>query len=358
MGDAGSKVEACRNKKLKKVLKSTFKWAFMLGVAAALLYFAFRGVKWTDFLDGIRSCNFKWILVSMIASIVAFVVRGLRWRLAMLPLNPEITRREAYDGVTIAYLTNFALPRAGELARCGVISSTGKASFESVLGSVVLERSWDMVSYMIILFLVLVAGESAFKGFVSEQVWKPAADAFSFSLFWLIIGLVAVCIAACVVVFRMRYRLRRYKVFAKVFDICKGLWNGLVAGLKMKGKWMFLFYTVLLWFCYWLMSYTTILAFPQVSGLNWADALFLMVVGGLGWIVPVQGGIGAYHFILSLAMASIYSIPQTSGVIFATISHESQALTMVICGVISMVSIYIARHKRCKTLSDNGNNEK
>ena len=112
-----------------KRIKKAVQWVVMLLLAAVLLYFAFRGVKWADFMDGIRSCDFRWILVSMAASILAFVVRGLRWRQVMLPLNPSITVREAYDGVTVAYLTNFALPRAGELARCGVISATGKASF-------------------------------------------------------------------------------------------------------------------------------------------------------------------------------------------------------------------------------------
>ena len=67
-----------------------------------------------------------------------------------------------------------------------------------------------------------------------------------------------------------------------------------------------------------------------------------MVVGSLGWIVPVQGGIGAYHFILSLALSTIYGIPQTSGVIFATISHESQALTMLLFGAISLVAVSLS----------------
>ena len=155
----------------------------------------------------------------------------------------------------------------------------------------------------------------------------------------------ALCVTACILIFVYRRKLSRYRIFAKVFSLAKGLLNGLAAGLKMKNKWRFLLYTLLLWFCYWIMSYSTIMAIPQVAGLNWADALFLMVVGSLGWIVPVQGGIGAYHFILSLAMASIYSIPQTSGVIFATISHESQALTMLLCGALSLGSIYLKKRK-------------
>ena len=329
----------------RKQIKKVIQWSLMLLLAFVLLYFAFRGVKWADFMEGVRSCDFRWIAVSMAASILAFVIRGLRWRLVMLPLNPSITRREAYDGVTVAYLTNFALPRAGELARCGVISATGKASFESVLGTVVLERSWDMVTYLIILFIVLLAGESSFSQFVSDEVWGPAVDSMPFDILWIIGGAAAVCITACILVFCYRKRLSRYKLFAKLFSLAKGLIGGLTAGLRMKGKWRFLLYTLLLWLCYWIMSYSTILAIPQVADLNWADALFLMVVGSLGWIVPVQGGIGAYHFILSLAMASIYSIPQTSGVIFATISHESQALTMLLCGALSLGSIYLKKRK-------------
>lgn len=329
----------------RKQIKKVIQWSLMMMLAFVLLYFAFRGVKWADFMEGVRSCDFRWIAVSMTASILAFVIRGLRWRLVMLPLNPSITRREAYDGVTVAYLTNFALPRAGELARCGVISASGKASFESVLGTVVLERSWDMVTYLIILFIVLLAGESSFSQFVSDEVWGPAVDSMPFDILWIIGGAAAVCVAACILMFCHRKRLSRYKLFAKLFSLAKGLIGGLTAGLRMKGKWRFLLYTLLLWLCYWIMSYSTILAIPQVAGLNWADALFLMVVGSLGWIVPVQGGIGAYHFILSLAMASIYSIPQTSGVIFATISHESQALTMLLCGALSLGSIYIKKRK-------------
>src|SRR5574344_1722471 len=87
---------------------------------------------------------------------------------------------------------------------------------------------------------------------------------------------------------------------------------------------------------------STILEFPSVGHLTLVDAMFLMVVGGLGWVVPVQGGLGAYHFIVSLAIATVYTIPQTEGVVFATISHESQAIMMIICGAVSLISINLS----------------
>lgn len=324
--------------KFKKILQ----WAILLVIAAVLLFFAFKGVKWEDFVDGIKSCNFFWIVVSMLVSVAVFWLRGLRWRLSMLPLDESITSMESYNGVMFGYLLNFVFPRAGELARCGVIAATGKASFQSVLGSVVLERSWDMLCYILILLAVLVGGESALRNFIQNDIFAPASAALSFNVLWIVAAVLVLGVAALVLILKYRNYLRRFKVAGKILDIIEGAFKGFVMGFKMKYKWSFFLYTLLIWLGYWMMSYSTILAFPQVGDLGASDALFLMVVGSLGWIVPVQGGIGAYHFILSLALSTIYGIPQTSGVIFATISHESQALTMLLFGAISLVAVSLS----------------
>ena len=92
------------------------------------------------------------------------------------------------------------------------------------------------------------------------------------------------------------------------------------------------------------MSYSTILAFDNLqTGLGADDALFLMVVGSFGWVIPVQGGIGAYHLIISLALLSVYGVSQTTGVIFATISHGSQSITMLLFGAISLLKITLKK---------------
>ncbi len=330
---------------------SWWQWLLMLALALVLLYFAFRGVKWSDLVEGVKSCNFWWIGVSMIASIFGFIIRGLRWRLIMLPLNKSITRREAYDGVTIMYLSNFALPRMGEFVRCGVISATKKASFQSVLGTVVLERSWDMVSYAVILLSIIFIRWDKFGGFMQENIWAPFVSSLPFNAIWLIIGILAIVILLCLWIYKKREVLKQKKLFLKIYNILKGLWDGLVAGFKTEQRGRFFFYTALIWTCYWVMSIATIKAFPNVAHLNGVDALFLMVIGGLGWIIPVQGGIGAYHFILALALSSLYGIPQTSGVVFATISHESQAFTMLLCGALSLISISLSKRLSKKKIN-------
>ena len=105
-----------------------FKYVISLAVALVLMWFSFRGVKWDDFIAGLRSCRWEYILLSMAAGIVAFYLRGLRWRELLMPIDPSIKRITTFNAVNIGYIANFVFPRIGELVRCGIIA--GNSSFE------------------------------------------------------------------------------------------------------------------------------------------------------------------------------------------------------------------------------------
>lgn len=327
---------------LKRVY-SAVKYILLLGLAGLLLWFSFKGVKWDDFVTGLKEADFRWIGLSMAISVVAFLIRALRWRLIMIPLGKKITRRDSWDGINIGYLTNFAVPRAGELARCGVITRKTGLPFESVAGTVVLERSIDMLSLGIVFISVMIFFWDSFGGFINKEIIATMESRLSTGL----IIIAASAFAASLIFLYIIYKYRQsHPILRKITNIVKGVLKGLLSGFRMPQKWLFIIYTVLLWVCYWLMSYTSIMAFPSINqGLGASDALFLMMVGSFGWVIPVQGGIGAYHLIISLALASVYGISQTTGVIFATISHESQALTMLLCGVISLISFTLSKRK-------------
>ncbi|MBQ5784066.1 MAG: flippase-like domain-containing protein, partial [Bacteroidales bacterium] len=292
------------NKKSK--VASVVKYLALLALAGVLLYFSFRGVKWSDFIEGLKNCNWVWIVVSMAVGVLGFLARALRWRLLMLPLNKEITNREAFDGVNVAYLTNFAFPRAGEVARCGVMAKTGKISFEGALGTVVLERVVDLLTLIIWVLVVLLVRWQEFGSFMKENLFEPLMGKFSSAIVPIAI-IVAVLALGGFLLWYYRESIIKNRIFAKIYGIISGLKDGLLTAFKMERKGLFFLYTLLLWGTYWLTSMCTILAFPQVSSLNAVDALFLMVIGGLGWVVPVQGGLGAYHYIVSLTLAAVYS---------------------------------------------------
>jgi uncharacterized protein (TIRG00374 family) len=319
-------------------MKKALKYLAFLLLAGILLHFSFKGVKWSDFISGLQSCNWWWIAASMAIGILGFLFRALRWRILLRAINKDVTLGETFNGINIGYITNFIFPRAGEVARCGVIANTRKVSFEKSLGTVVLERSLDMVCLLLWMFLLLLFTWGEFGSFIKGEILQPLQGKFS-SLVLPLSILCAVAVAGCAALWIFRKRLMEIKIVGRIMQVIKGLLEGVFSAFRMEEKWMFILYTLLIWLTYWLTSLTTIYAFPQVGHLNGIDALFLMIIGGFGWVVPVQGGLGAYHFIVSLALAKVYGIAQATGVVFATISHEAQALVMILCGAVSLISV-------------------
>ncbi len=339
-------------KKRKIKIKDVVKYLLMLALAALLLYFAFRDISWNDFVSGLRSCNYWWILLSMVLAWIIVILRGWRWRLMMRPLSKDITRLEAYDAYNICYLANLVLPRSGEVVRCGLIANSGKATFEGVLGTVVLERTWDLICVVIVTLPLFFFG--TFKDFLIEKMWYPVVESLPFRRGWLVVAII-LFIVALVLIFRaFRKKIAATRFGAKVIKVWKGLVEGVKAGFKMEYKWAFFGYSLLIWIGYWVMSLFTLYAFPAAAGLTLWDALFLMVVGSLGWIVPVQGGFGAYHFIVAMTLVPVYGFTQSDGLIFATISHESQVVQMLIVGIISIITyaIYSKKYKKSAKVSE------
>ena len=317
------------NDTLKKVLKYSASAAF----AILLLWFSFRDVEWSDFAEGLKSCRWEFIALSMAAGSFAFWLRGLRWRRLLLPIDGSITRITTFNGVNIGNVSNYIFPRIGEFIRCGVItrrSKDGKATYDKVLGTVVLERSWELLVMLLLLVVVVVGGFNRFGGFFVDDILGPMAQKFNFSVWWL----VAILVASVAIVLWMIWRFRESNTFCrKVWGIFTGILQGFSSCLKMDQKWLFFAYTALIWVMYWLMAASTMWAAPFMDSLDLIDALFLSLVGGLGFAVPVPGGIGAFHFIISLALSAVYGVPTELGIIYATLSHTSQAITQIFFGL-------------------------
>lgn len=315
---------------MKNRLKNIIKYAVSASLAAVLLWFSFRDVEWASFMESLRSCRWEFVLLSMAAGSFAFWLRALRWRRLLLPIAPEVSRTTAFNGINIGNISNFVFPRIGEFVRCGVITRRSTATYDKVLGTVVLERSWELLVMLLLLAAVLVGGAERFGTFFMDEIWTPIASRFS-------LGMWPVAAAALVLTCGAGYALWRFRetspFCAKVTGVVRGLLQGFSSCLRMEKKWLFFAYTAAIWATYWLMAASTMWAVPFIEGLDLLDALFLSLVGGLGFAVPVPGGIGAFHFIISLALSAIYGIPLEMGVLYATISHTSQAVTQIFFGI-------------------------
>ena len=315
---------------MKDIVNKIIKYLFSATIAVVLLWFSFRDVEWNGFIEGLKSCRWEFILLSMAAGAFAFWLRGLRWRQLLLPIDPKTKRITTFNGINIGNISNFIFPRIGEFVRCGVISRRTTATYDKVLGTVVLERSWELLVMLLMLVITVVAGYERFGNFFVSEIWTPLSQ--KFNMWWVM--LIAVTAFAAFVFYVWKFR-DRSAFCAKITSILKGVLQGFSSCLRMDRKWLFFAYTAFIWMVYWFMAACTVWAAPFLNHLDVVDALFLSLVGGLGFAVPVPGGIGAFHFVIGLTLSAVYDVPMETGIIYATISHTSQAITQIIFGAVS-----------------------
>ena len=87
-----------------------------------------------------------------------------------------------------------------------------------------------------------------------------------------------------------------------------------------------------------MMLYVTFFAFEFTSDLNPIAGLTTFVFASFGMVAPVQGGIGAWHF-MAIEALSLYGVAYGNGVIFAFVAHTSMTVMIIVLGVISMLSL-------------------
>ena len=325
-------------------LKSIMKYSAAVILTVFLLYLAFRGMDWNSFVEGLRSCNYWWIFAAMVAGVLGTVFRGLRWRLLLLPIDSKVRRVDCCNAYAVCYLSNIAVLRSGELVRCGMIADSSRVPFKDSLGSVMVERAWDIL--VSVLMIVAMFFLTPFGGFMVEHIWNPFVESFSTKTLLLIIALAVLLVLAILPVVRYMDRIRHSRIGGKIIDFIKGMLNGVKAAFKMKHGFLFVFYTVMVQLLYWLEVVFVIQAFLAVSHLTGMDALFIMMLGLVGWTIPVQGGFGAYHVIVSMALVPIYGIDQQTALVFATISHEAQIVQMIVFGLVALVFGVYLRNRR------------
>ena len=294
------------------------------------------------------NAKYIWIIVSVALLTLSHLVRAYRWNLLIEALSFHPPFRITFFSMMVGYLANYAFPRIGEITRCGVLAKTEKIPADKLFGTVIIERGVDVLTLIVFLVILITARFEFFSHFIKPQIFDPFTDFFSSSfqksmVIWIIV--IGVPLILLILAFKYRARLGKLKFFAKIKDIIKGVISGLKTVYTMKRGLEFIVTSFLIWIFYWLMTYTAFFAFSFTADLKLIDGLFVLVIGAFAFVVPVQGGIGAYHWIVSLGMM-LYGLTREEGLAFATITHGSQALWTIILGTFSIIILMSVRRNK------------
>lgn len=337
---------------MQKKTRNILSYAFWLVLAVVLVWLSLRSVDWKQFGEALSQCNWAWIAVGFCAALVVFYVRALRWRMQLLPFDSRSSIRTSFNAYNICMVVNLILPRVGEVVRCGYVvrrssvDENGKRriTLDKALGTMLVDRVWDILSLLIVALLVAFSMWDKSGSFFQDSLFSALLG--KVNVLWIVLGVLVICGAAVYLAWRFR---EKNKFWAKVWDIVKGMRDGVLSCLHMRNGWLFIVYTVLIWALYWFMCVCAVKAVSGIeafSVLHPSDALLIMFAGSVSSIIPVPGGFGAYHAVVSGVLSAVWGIPFGTAMIFATLTHETQVIATAVAGIWSYLDESFFRKKK------------
>jgi len=337
---------------LNKSIIQAGKFIAFLAVGILLLWIAFRTVNFKALVSDLKGANYYWLILSTLFGLFGYLSRARRWIILINPLGYNPKYWNTFHSMMSGYMANLALPRIGEITRCVALGKKEKIPVDQLIGTVVIERTIDFISLLIIMFGLFFTSGSRIREYLNASIIVPFREKVlsvfgaAWILWAIVIGLSAISLY---LLFRYKKELRKIKFFSKMFDLAHGVINGLKTISKLKRNWEFIFHTIFIWLNYALMTWIVVFCLESTSHLSFANSIFILVVGGLAMSAPVQGGIGAYHYFVSRGIAFVGGVSIEDGSAYAILTHESQLVLILILGA-------LAFYKLSRKYQKNGNN--
>jgi len=312
------------------------------------MWLSFRSVDFDKLWSELKVADYSWLLLSVFFGLVAFLSRARRWMLLINPLGYHPSFMNSFYSLMTGYLANLALPRIGEITRCVALGKKEKIPVDQLIGTVVIERTIDFISLLTIMIALIFTSSDQIGLFIKESIVKPIEQSIVavFGSTWILwAALFVIGVTGLGFMIGYRHSLRKIRFFAKMFDLAKGITNGLKTITNLKRKWEFVFHTLFIWLNYALMTWVMVFSLDVTSNITFGNSIFLLVIGGLAMSAPVQSGLGAFHYIISRGLLIVEGIPLEDGLVYALLTHESQLIFVVIIGTISFFMIF-RRHSK------------
>lgn len=330
---------------MKKRIVSVIQYIFFLCIGLLLLYLVFRKLDMALVWEEIRSAHYEWLLLSIFFGVLSHIVRAIRWNILIKSLGYETQTDITFYSVMVGYLANSAFPRLGEVTRCAVLSKKSGVPFNSLFGTVISERVFDLFVLILILVAVVFFQLDFLKGFVDKYFLSSIEGYFNAQSVLVLVLIALAVILLPLILFRLFFeKIKHFVLYKKVSDFVRGLFEGVKTIMKMKHKLEFILLTILLWGFYVLMTFVAFFAIDATSGLNFLDGITIMAIGSLGIVAPVPAGIGAYQFIVKAILVEIYLIPSEPAASFSIIMWITQVILILGVGALSYYMLLMKKN--------------
>ncbi len=324
--------------------KQVIQYVISLLIAGGLLWYVFKDLELQKMIAKLGEVDYRWIMATVCIFVLSHYLRAIRWVMLLKPLGYKTHSFRTFLAVMVGYFANLAFPRAGEVTRCGILKRLDNIAVSRSFGTVVAERIIDVFMLLLVVLLTFLVEFGRVQSFIVDFFDSKFKNVNVANSIVLLITGTAAFLVVVLLVTKFKSQLYKNPFVARAFDFFKGLFEGLLSIRKLSNPVLFVGLTVLMWLCYYFMSYFVFFAIPETAHLGVRAGLTVMTMGALGMAAPVQGGIGTFHILVSGALL-LYGVAEDDGVLFATLTHATQTLAFVIFGALSVLIVALMKRK-------------
>jgi uncharacterized protein (TIRG00374 family) len=294
----------------------------------------------TQIIQAFRDTNYFWILISLFFGVLSHISRAYRWKYTLEPLGYKPAFYNSLFAVLIGYMINLAVPRLGEVSRCGILAKYENLPFNKLFGTVIAERVADFFILMAFTATVVIIQLSVIQSLVDEIL---GAWSQKFQSGKIVFAVLAILGIVSILLYYFVIRKLQIGIVQKLNQLLFGVYEGLKSIFVMKNKWKFLAHTVFIWAMYLLMFYLCFFSLPETNNVPFGGILTAFVLGGFT-IVATNGGIGAFPLAIQ-AVLLLYEVDKNIGGAFGWIVWTAQTALLLLLGVMSFVLLPIFNAK-------------
>jgi uncharacterized protein (TIRG00374 family) len=297
------------------------------------IYYSFKDISFSEFKEYFTKINYLWVFVGISLGALSHISRSYRWKFLIEPLGYKLGFINSVLTVFSAYLINYTVPRAGDIARGTMISKYENIPFEKAIGTIVAERAVDVLCILIIILIGLIIEFDKISNKLIDFVEESDFSTVLLSL------LISVIVTATIY-----FVIKRFKFYKKIKSFLSGLIDGITIIFKMKNRNQFIFHSIFIWLMYVLMFYFTSKAFIDLNQVTFFQLTISFTLAALS-IMLSNGGIGIYPLAVEESLGW-YGVQSATGLAFGWVMWLSQTLMVVIFGGLSLFVLpFINRSK-------------
>ena len=326
---------------MKNNFRNILRFSVFLGIGLFFIWLFMRNLtpeQTSEIFLSFKIAKYSWLILAFGMGILSHIFRTLRWKILLEPMGYRPSTKNVFMAVMIGYLANLALPRLGEVSRCGILTRYEKIPFNKSFGTVITERVIDMLTFILIFFFMIFTQSERIKSYIEQKVYAPLENKFDFELIgqhYLLYLILGFAIAGIIAVILIHRKFKHSKIYQKFYNLFLGLLEGMKSLTRIKKPFMFVAYTIGIWVMYLLMAYVVFFSLPETSMLRLDAGLAVLIFGSVG-IMLVQGGIGIYPAIVAETLF-LWDVPETKGYAMGWLIWASQTLMILIAGIFSLI---------------------